>query len=57
MATLFAGASRGVEGHIDRDTAVEGDRGKVLIEEGFEHDNLIALFQECDKDGVLAWRP
>ena len=55
VATLFAGASRGVEGHIDRDTAIEGDGGEVLIEEGLEHDHLVPLLEERGEDGVLAY--
>ena len=40
---------------IDALPAVECDGQEVLIEEGLEHDNLIALLQECYEDGVLSY--
>ena len=51
---MFAMGGR-MQGHVDRDAAVEGNRREVLIKEGLEHDNLIALLQECYEDGVLSY--
>ena len=44
MAAVFSAGGRWMEGHIDRDAAVEGDGWEVLIEERLEHDDLIAMF-------------
>ena len=56
MAAVFSAGGRWMEGHIDRNTAVEGDGWEVLIEERLEHDDLIAMFQEGDEYRVLSWR-
>ena len=42
---------------VDGDTTIESDRWKILIEEGLEHNNLIALFEEGNKYGILSWPP
>ena len=45
----------GVERDVDGDASIEGDGGEVLVEEGFEEDDLVAVLEEGDEDGVLAW--
>ena len=45
----------GVQWDVDRNTPIECDEGEVLIEEGFEEDDLIPTFQERGENGVLAW--
>jgi hypothetical protein len=44
-----------VEGNVDRNAPIESNGGEVLVEEGFEEDNLIPMLQECHKNGILAW--
>jgi len=39
---------------IDRYTPIERNEGEVLVEEGFEEDNLVPTFQERGENGVLA---
>lgn len=41
---------------IDRFSAIESHRRKILVKEGFEHNNLISLFQKCSEDGILTWK-
>ena len=43
-----------MERDVDGNTSVECDGGKVLIEKWFEEDDLVSMFQERHKDGVLA---
>jgi hypothetical protein len=43
-----------VERNVDRDTAVECDGRKVLVEEGFEHDDFITVLEERSEYGVLS---
>lgn len=45
-----------MQGNIDGFSAVEGNGRKVLIEEGLEHDDLVALFQEGSEYRVLPWQ-
>ena len=45
----------GVKRDVDGDASIEGDGGEVLVEEGFEEDDLVAVFEESDKDGVLTY--
>lgn len=54
MASRFADASRlWVKRDIDRDTAVEGDGGEILIEEGLEENDLVPVFEERHEHRVL----
>jgi hypothetical protein len=39
-----------MERDVDRLAAVEGNGGQVLVKEGLEHDDLVALLEEGDKD-------
>lgn len=50
----FAGQIR-MQGNINGFPAVEGDGRKELIEERFEHDDLVALLQEGGEYRVLTW--
>lgn len=45
----------GVKRDVYRDASVESDGGEILVEEGFEEDDLVALLEEGDEDRVLAW--
>ena len=42
-----------MQGYIDRYAAIERHRWEVLVEEGLEHDDLVSLFEERHKNGVL----
>jgi len=44
-----------VEGDVDRNTPIECNGGEVLVEEGFEEDNLVPMFQERGENRVLTW--
>lgn len=44
-----------VQGNVDRLPSIEGDGGEVLIEKGFEHDNLVTMFQKRCENRVFTW--
>ena len=44
-----------MKGDVDRDASIESDGGEVLIEEGFEEDDLVPMLQKCHENRVLAW--
>jgi hypothetical protein len=44
-----------MQGNINGFSAVESNGRKVLIEERFEHDDLVALIQEGGEYRVLTW--
>lgn len=44
-----------MQGDIDWLSAVEGNGREILIKERFEHDDLVAMFQERGKHRVLTW--
>lgn len=44
-----------MQGNINGFSAIESDRRKVLIEEGLEHYDLVALLQERGEYRVLTW--
>ena len=56
MRAMLSAGLWGMEGDVDGDAPVESDRGEVLVEEGLEHNDLIALLQERDENRVLSWR-